>query len=208
MALPYFTDFLESTRANRSPVWMMRQAGRYLLSYQEIRKQHSFWEMVTNPALAAEVTLLPFTVLDVDAAILFSDILTLPYGLGIPIEMVEKKGPQVESPLLSLKDYQMFASYSPEKHTWFVADALSRIREKLSPDVAMIGFSGAPFTVACYLSEEKREKGKGGYLKKWLYESEITWKKAMETFAEATARYLISQIEAGCDVGLSRQGQV
>jgi uroporphyrinogen decarboxylase len=128
---PLLVRHLEGQTEGRFPVWMMRQAGRYLDSYRNLRSQHSFWEMVSTPQLAAQVSLLPVHELPVDAVIFFSDILTLPYGLGIPVEMKESIGPFLENPLRSLKDFEVFETFSAKKHTPYISKALQLIKQQI-----------------------------------------------------------------------------
>ncbi|NBT58770.1 hypothetical protein EBT16_08310 [bacterium] len=155
---PFLVRHLDGKAEGRFPVWMMRQAGRYLDSYRAIRKQHSFWEMVTKPDIAAEVSLLPLSVLPVDAVIFFSDILTLPFGLGLPIEMKESVGPVLEKPLTTREQFSVFESFDAIKHTGYVGEALTRIKKTLSPETALLGFAGAPWTVASYLVEGRSNR--------------------------------------------------
>jgi len=175
---------------------MMRQAGRYLPSYRKIREAHSFWEMVTTPRLAAEVSLLPLDVLSVDAVIFFSDILTLPYGLGIPVEMKESIGPVIPNPLRTLGDFEAFREYEPVKHTAFVNEALGLIRKTLPADKTLIGFAGAPWTVACYLVEGRGKKSFDA-VKEWMERDPRTLAASLRELSAATVRYLKSQVDSG-----------
>ncbi len=155
---PLLLKHLSGEPIGRFPVWMMRQAGRYLPSYQEIRKNHSFWEMVTRPELAAKVSLTPLEYLNVDAIIFFSDILTLPYGLGIDVTMQESVGPVVTKPLRDESAFFQFGNFDPSRHTPFVGEALQNISKEKSPEKTLIGFAGAPWTVGSYLIEGKSSR--------------------------------------------------
>jgi uroporphyrinogen decarboxylase len=190
---------LSNESTGRFPVWMMRQAGRYLPSYQEIRKQHSFWEMVTNPETAAKVSLTPRGVLSVDGIILFSDILTLPYSLSLPVEMREGVGPVVTSPLRDRASFDCFESFNATLHVPYVGDALKRISAVIQGEEALIGFAGAPWTVASYLIEGKANRN-FPCLKKWFYEDQDSLVESLELYAQATAKYLIYQVENGAQV--------
>ncbi len=196
---PLLLRHLAGENVGRFPVWMMRQAGRYLPSYQTVRKQHTFWEMVSQPELAAEVTLQPTRQLPVDAAILFSDILTLPWGMGVPIEMRESIGPVVTEPFKNLADFEKFRDFDASKHTPFVGEALHRVREELAPDKTMIGFAGAPWTVACYLAGTPGKRSFEGLLR-WLHRDPESLAKALDELGQATTRYLVYQIQHGAQM--------
>lgn len=195
---PFLIQHLEGKSGGRFPVWMMRQAGRYLESYRKIRKDFTFWEMVTQPEVAAEVSLLPLAVLPVDAIIFFSDILTLPYGLGLPIEMRESIGPFLEKPLSQRVDFDIFREFQAQQHTEYVGQALQIIKKQLSPDKALLGFAGAPWTVASYLVEGKSNKH-FAQIKGWLYRDPSDLFKALQPLADATVQYLKLQVQSGVD---------
>ena len=196
---PLLLRHLAGENIGRFPVWMMRQAGRYLPSYREVRKQHTFWEMVSKSDVAAEVTLQPARQLPVDAAILFSDILTLPWGMGIPIEMKESIGPVVTTPMKTSAEFQPFRDFSPEKHTPYVGEALRKIRAELPAEKALIGFAGAPWTVACYLAGTPGKRSFEGLLR-WMHRDPESLAKALEDLGHATTKYLAFQIENGAQI--------
>lgn len=196
---PVLLRHLDGEHIGRFPVWMMRQAGRYLPSYRAIREKHSFWEMVTQPEIAAEVSLLPLAELPVDGVIFFSDILTLPYGFGIEVQMQESVGPVVPAPLRTLGAFQRFTGFDPMIHTAFVGKALQGIREKIPAEVALLGFAGAPWTVASYLVEG-RGKTHFEKIKGWMLKSPRELAQALEPLAEATLRYLLYQNKNGAHV--------
>jgi len=177
---------------------MMRQAGRYLASYQAIRQGRTFWEMATNPEIAAKVSLLPLHEFPVDAIIFFADILSLPYGMGVKIEMKESVGPYLENPLTP-SDFAFFQNYDPTFHTGFVGKTLNSIRASLDPEIALIGFAGAPWTVASYLIEGKGSKQ---YLKILgsLFNSRSQFEMALKHLAKATTQYLQYQCEQGAQI--------
>ena len=196
---PYLIRHIQNEKTNRFPVWMMRQAGRYLASYQAIRKEHSFWEMVSTPSLASQVSLLPLNELDVDAVIFFSDILTLPYGMKVPVRMEEKVGPVVETPLTNVKAFELFQDFDFLKNTGFVGEALSMCRKQMDADKTLIGFAGAPWTVATYLVEG-RGKNDFSKIKKWMHEDPESLSMALSHLGKATTQYLIGQKKSGADM--------
>jgi len=193
---PLMMRYLSGEPIGRFPVWMMRQAGRYLPSYRAIREKHSFWEMASKPEVAAEVSLLPLRELPVDAVIFFSDILTLPYGLGLPITMKESVGPITENPLRSFEAFQVFKDFNPSQHTLFVGQALQNIKKELPPEKALLGFAGAPWTVGAYLIEGKANRN-FEHLKAWMHLSPEQLIKCLDLLGEATLRYLEWQHQSG-----------
>lgn len=193
---PLMLRHLSGESIGRFPVWMMRQAGRYLPQYRALRENHSFWEMVTTPKLAIEVSLQPLDVIPVDGVIFFSDILTLPYGFGMEVEMQESIGPVVMNPLRSESAFEVFRDFRPEAHTKFVGEALTGIREKLKPETALLGFAGAPWTVGSYLIEG-RGKTHFAHLKQWLLRDPEGLSRALFPLADATLAYLKYQHSSG-----------
>lgn len=193
---PLLVRCLSGEPVGRFPVWMMRQAGRYLPEYQAVRRRHTFWQMVTRPEVAAEVTTQPVELLGVDAAILFSDILTLPYGLGVNIELKESVGPVVESPFATRRDFDRFAGFSAARHVAFVGEALEAVRRRVPEEIAVLGFAGSPWTVAAYLVEGGASRAFSRLLG-WLHRDEADLAAALEPLAEATASYLEFQIDHG-----------
>lgn len=196
---PFLIRHIQKETTNRFPVWMMRQAGRYLPSYQAVRKQHSFWEMVSTPHLAAQVSLLPMNELDVDAVIFFSDILTLPYGMKVPVRMEEKVGPVVETPLTTTKAFELFQNFDFIKDTGFVGEALSMCRKQMPADKTLIGFAGAPWTVATYLVEG-RGKNDFSKIKTWMHTDPEGLATALSYLGKATTKYLAGQRKSGADM--------
>src|SRR5210317_2516126 len=152
-----------------TPVWMMRQAGRYLPEYREVREQAGdFMSLCQNPELACEVTLQPLRRYALDAAILFSDILTIPDAMGLGLYFSEGEGPRFERPLREEWEIRNLEPIDPNDHLRYVLDAASQIRKALDNEVPLIGFSGSPYTLACYMIE-----GRGGTefheIKRMLY---------------------------------------
>ena len=180
-----------------TPVWLMRQAGRYLPEYRETRgRAGSFLALAKSPALATEVTLQPLERFRLDAAILFSDILTVPDAMGLGLYFADGEGPRFERPL---RDSQAIANLSapdPGRELKYVLDAVSEIRRALGGKVPLIGFSGSPYTLACYMVE-----GGGSddfrNIKTMLYSEPALLHRILEVNARATADYLNAQIEAG-----------
>lgn len=194
---PLLIRHLEGEDTGRFPVWLMRQAGRYMQSYRDIRKDSSFWEMVKSPELAAKVSLLPIEEIGVDAVIFFSDILTPAFGQGLPITMKENIGPVNESPLQGSKDYAVFQEFESKKHTEFVNQALRLIRKQLAPEKALIGFAGAPWTVSAYLGKSGKSFDD---MKAWLYRDPDDLALALGYLGKATRNYLQGQVDAGADM--------
>src|SRR5438876_4563991 len=181
-----------------TPVWLMRQAGRYLPEYRALRARYAFLELCRNPAAAAEVTLQPIERLGVDAAILFADILLLVEPLDRGLEFGKGEGPIIHRPIRSETDVKTLAPIDVDQAVPFVFETVRMVTGALGGRVPLIGFAGAPFTVASYLVEGGPSRD---YLhtKRLMYESPEAWRRLMEILAGATARYLNGQITAGAD---------
>src|SRR5579863_5997539 len=193
--------FLRACRfepVERVPVWIMRQAGRYLPEYQAVRKNHSFLEICKTPEVAAEVSLQPFRVLDVDAVIVFSDILIVAEAMGLPLD-VPDSGPVLSNPVRDLAAVRRLRDFDPERDTRFVGDAIRAICKEAGPTVPVIGFAAAPWTLACYMIEG-RTRGDISHAKEMLREQPEVVRELLERIARATADYLKMQIEAGAAV--------
>ncbi|MFZ5464375.1 MAG: uroporphyrinogen decarboxylase family protein, partial [Pseudomonadota bacterium] len=180
-----------------TPVWLMRQAGRYLPEYNETRRRAgSFLDLCRNPQLATEVTLQPLARYDLDAAILFSDILTVPDAMGLGLYFAEGEGPKFERPLREEWEIRDLAVPDPYTSLRYVMDAVSQIRRALDNSVPLIGFSGSPFTLACYMIE-------GGAsddfrrVKTMLYDRPDLLHHVLDVTARAVTGYLNAQIESG-----------
>ena len=153
--------FLRACRGEilpRVPVWMMRQAGRYLPEYREIRAKHAFLEVCKTPQLAGEVSIQPFRRLGVDAVIVFSDILIPAEAMGLPLELGDA-GPNLPNPVRSKLDVDRLKIFDPEEKTAFLPEAIRRIVKSVGPEVPVLGFAGAPWTLACYMVEGKAKEG-------------------------------------------------
>ncbi len=180
----------------RYPVWLMRQAGRVLPEYRASRaKAGSFFGLLKNPALAAEVTIQPIEILQTDAAIIFSDILVIPEALGLPYEMVEARGPLFPKTIAHEKDLDTL-SLQGISSLDYVYKAITLTTEKLAGEVPLIGFAGAPFTIFCYMTEGKGSKT-FSVAKKMLYTAPALSHKLLQLITEASIIYLKEQVKAG-----------
>ncbi len=181
----------------RTPVWMMRQAGRYLPEYMALRKEAgSFMGLATNPENACEVTLQPLRRYPLDAAILFSDILTVPDAMGLGLYFVTGEGPKFERPVRSQSDLDAIPAIDPEADLTYVMDAVRLIRRELDGQVPLIGFAGSPYTVATYAVEGGGSKS-FPIVKRMLYERPDLMHGLLTKLASATTAYLNAQIAAG-----------
>src|SRR3954451_16995749 len=180
----------------RTPVWFMRQAGRSLPEYRAIRKQHSFFDVAQTPELCAEVTLQPVRRHDVDAAVLFADIMSPVLGMGVGVELVEGIGPVVERPIASRADVDALRTTEPDKR---ILEAIRIVRSELADAKALVGFCGAPFTVAGYLVQGRPSRD-FARTKALMYGEPGTWHVLMDVLADQFARYVAAQVDAGADV--------
>ena len=200
-ALTHKERFLRAVRfepLDRVPVWIMRQAGRYLPEYQAVRAKHTFLEICKTPELASEVSLQPFRILGVDAIIVFSDILIVAEAMGLPLD-VPDSGPVLSNPVRDAAAVDRLRSFDPDLETKFVGDAIRAICKEAGPDVPVIGFAAAPWTLACYMIEG-RTRGDISRAKQMLHEQPQVVRPLLEKIARATAEYLNSQIAAGASV--------
>jgi uroporphyrinogen decarboxylase len=183
----------------RTPVWYMRQAGRSLPEYREIRKRWGLFDVVRRPELCAEVTLQPVRRHDVDAAVMFTDIMFPVLGMGVEVDLVENVGPVVARPIERMADVERLDVPEPEESCPFVLESVRLVRDALRPDQAVIGFCGGPFTVAGYLVEGRptREFVK---VKTMMYREPEVWHALMDKLADAFALYVAGKVGAGADV--------
>ncbi len=180
-----------------TPVWIMRQAGRYLPEYRATRKQAgSFLDLCKNKELACEVTLQPLRRFELDAAILFSDILTIPDAMGLGLYFAEGEGPKFERPLRNAAQIEALGVPDPHQSLAYVTDAVSLIRRELDGRVPLIGFSGSPWTLSTYMVEGGGSK-EYRYIKGMLYENPAALHQLLDKLAQAVTAYLNAQIEAG-----------
>ena len=191
--------FLRACRRQKTPytpIWLMRQAGRYMKEYRALRKKYSFLEMCKNPELAAKVTLQPIEKFKLDAAIIFSDILIPLEPMGVEFEFAKGEGPVFHHPLRERKDVERLRLIEPEEEIPFLMKTIRIVRKELEGKVPLIGFSGAPFTLASYIIE-------GGHSKNYvltkglMYQDRPTWDALMERISEVLIRYLNAQIRSG-----------
>ncbi|MCY3803172.1 MAG: uroporphyrinogen decarboxylase [Gammaproteobacteria bacterium] len=181
----------------RTPLWIMRQAGRYLPEYRATRKRAGgFLTLCKTPELACEVTLQPVERFDLDAAILFSDILTIPDAMGLGLSFSEGEGPWFARPVSSMKDVERIARTRPMEGLGYVCDAVRMVRHELNGRVPLIGFTGSPWTLATYMveGETSREFRK---IKSLLYTQPDILERLLEILSQVTADYLLAQIHAG-----------
>lgn len=191
--------FLRACRGEKTrpvPVWVMRQAGRYLPDYQRVRGEIDFLTLCKTPRLAADVTLQPVDVLGMDAAILFSDILIPVEAMGVGLRFSEGKGPILSPPIRTEKDIKNLHSITPPEDVPFVLETIHILRDELKDKVPLIGFAGAPFTLATYMIEGGSSKN---FLetKKMMFESPELFHRLMNLLTNVTSTYLLGQIEAG-----------
>ncbi len=179
-----------------TPIWMMRQAGRYLPEYREIRSKYSFIEMCKTPELVVEVTLQPIRRFELDAAIIFADILLPLEHMGIDFEFTKDDGPQIKNPVRTKKEVEKMRSFDVEEKMDYLLESIKLVRKELDKKVPLIGFSGAPFTLASYIIE-----GGGSrnyiYTKTMMYTEPDTWHLLMEKLVDMIVQYLNAQIKAG-----------
>lgn len=181
----------------RRPIWLMRQAGRYLPEYRATRaRAGSFMAMCTNPQLACEVTLQPIDRYPLDAAILFSDILTIPHAMDLGLEFEAGEGPKLERPVRTAADVDKLKIPDPAKELRYVIDAVALIRRELRGRVPLIGFAGSPWTVGTYMVEGGGSKT-FGVIKRMMYEAPQVLHRLLEVLAKSTIAYLNAQIAAG-----------
>jgi uroporphyrinogen decarboxylase len=181
----------------RRPIWLMRQAGRYLPEYRATRtRAGGFLEMCTNPQIACEITLQPVNRYPLDAAILFSDILTIPNAMNLGLEFEAGEGPRFERPVRTPADIDKLGVPDPGRELKYVTDAVALVRRELAGRVPLIGFAGSPWTVATYMVEGGSSKT-FGLIKRMMYESPRQLHRLLELLVKATILYLNAQIAAG-----------
>lgn len=183
----------------RPPVWMMRQAGRYLPQYRAVRAKSDFLTMCRTPELAVEVTLQPLELVGVDAAIIFSDILVIPEAMGMVLTLDEGVGPQFPSPIRTADDFARLRGVDPREGLGYVLDALRLARREIDDAVPLIGFAGAPWTLSAYMIEGKGTK-QFAVAKRMLFEQPALAHALLDSLATAVGDYLVAQVEAGAQV--------
>ena len=193
-----FIDACHRRPTDCTPVWLMRQAGRYQPEYRALRKKHSILDLCRTPELAAEVTLLPVSQMDLDAAIIFGDLMLPLPGLGVAFDIVENVGPVIADPLRSEERIRSLRRLEPRRDVGFLLDAISIVRRELKGRVPLIGFGGAPFTLAAYMIEGR---GSRDYreTKKMIFSRPDLFGSLMSHLAREMAVYLEAQVAAGAE---------
>jgi uroporphyrinogen decarboxylase len=199
VAEPLLTRACRREAVERTPVWFMRQAGRSLPEYRELRKKHDLFSIVRQPELCAEVTLQPVRAHDVDAAVMFADIMLPAIGMGVDVELVESVGPVIADPVRTSADVERLAVPDPEDAVPSILEAVRLVRAELPAEKGLVGFAGGPFTVAGYLIEGRptREFQK---TKAVMYGQPEVWHALMDKLADTFSAYLQAKVEAGADV--------
>ena len=200
MNAPVNDRFLKALRrepVDCTPIWLMRQAGRYLPEYRAVRSEAgSFMALATNPELACEVTLQPVRRFDLDAAILFSDILTVPDAMGLGLYFAAGEGPRFEHPVRRRADVERIGIPDPERELAYVTAAMRRVRRELDNRIPVIGFAGSPWTVATYMVEGGASKNYA-VIKAMLYREPALMHELLAKLSRATSLYLAAQVAAG-----------
>jgi len=190
---------LRGEKTERTPVWMMRQAGRYLPDYMKLKEKYSFFERCQTPELATEITIQPVEQVGVDAAIIFSDILVVPQAMGLEVQMVEGKGPFLPAPVKGAADLQRLHLPDVNESLGYVFDALRLTKKTLDGRVPLIGFAGAPWTLLCYMVQGKGSKT-FDEAKAFCYTQPETAHRLLQMITDTTIAYLKGQAKAGADV--------
>lgn len=190
---------LRGEQTERTPVWMMRQAGRYLPEYRVLREKYGFFERCQTPELAAEITIQPVDIVGVDAAILFSDILVVPQAMGLEVQLIESKGPILPEPIKTNADLKRICVPDVHETLQYVFDAVKLIKQELNGRVPLIGFAGAPWTILCYMVQGKGSKT-FDEAKEFCYTQPELAHQFLQMITDTTVAYLKGQVEAGVDV--------
>lgn len=189
---------LKKEKVERPPVWMMRQAGRYLPDYIKLRDKYDFFTRVQTPELACEITLQPVDQIGVDAAIIFSDILVIPQAMGVEVLMEEGKGPSLPKTIQTQKNIDALITKGAEQSLKYVLDALTLTKKELNGRVPLIGFAGAPWTIFCYMIEGKGSKT-WDKAKQFAYTEQELTHQLLQKITDITIDYLKAQVKAGAD---------
>jgi len=193
-----FLDACHHRQPDATPVWFMRQAGRCLAEYRELRKRYDILTMTKTPELCAQVTLMPVKEFGVDAAVLYADIMLPLEGMGVSLEIQPDIGPIIHNPIRTMQDVNALRIIDAEEATPFVMQAIRLVRRELEGKQAVIGFSGAPFTLACYLIEGRPSRDYA-LAKSLMYGQPEIWHALMNKLTGVMSRYLLAQISAGVD---------
>lgn len=196
------SDYLKALRqspTSRTPIWIMRQAGRYLPEYRKLRAEAgSFMNLCTNPELATQVTLQPLERFDLDAAIIFSDILTIPDAMGLGLSFKEGEGPIFKTKIQTPEDINTLLIPEPFEKLSYVLEAIKLTKQYLKPSIPLIGFSGSPWTLACYMIQGQSSKDFAAP-KKMLYQNPALLHRLLQLLTQAVTDYLLAQIQSGVD---------
>jgi uroporphyrinogen decarboxylase len=184
---------------DRTPVWFMRQAGRSLAAYRDLRQRHAILDLAKTPDLCAEVTVMPVKELGVDGAVMFADIMLPLEPMGVDLEIQPEVGPIIHNPIRSAADVAALRLFDPEEGVGFTLEAIRLVRRELAGRAALIGFSGSPFTLACYLIEGRPSRDYAT-AKTFMYAQPAAWHELMEKLSEVIVRYLRAQVVAGAQV--------
>ena len=192
-----FTNACYGNKVPYTPLWIMRQAGRYLPEYRKIRKIHSFHEMMHNPNLMTKVTLQPIQRYDFDAAIMFSDILVIPEAMGFNFKLIEKIGPVFEKPLNEIDEINKI-QIADESYFKNIFNGIKQIRNNLDPSKSLIGFSGAPWTIACYMVEGRPSKDFRN-TRSLMFNNPKSFHTLMESLTKSIISYVTNQVNSGAN---------
>jgi uroporphyrinogen decarboxylase len=194
-----FLDACHLRQPDATPVWFMRQAGRCLAEYRDLRKRYDILTMAKTPELCTQITLMPVKELGVDAAVLYADIMLPLEGMGVSLEIQPDIGPIIHNPIRTMQDVHALHIIDVEESTPFVMQAIRLVHRELEGKQAVIGFSGAPFTLACYLIEGRPSRDYA-LAKSLMYGQPEIWHALMNKLTEVVSRYVLAQISAGVDV--------
>ena len=194
-----FMDACNLREPDATPIWFMRQAGRSLAEYRKIRDKHDILTIAKTPELCTEVTLLPVQILGVDGAVLLADIVVPLEGMGISVELKPDVGPIIHNPVRTMKDVEALRIIDAEESTGYIMQAIRMVRHELEGKQAVIGFSGSPFTLACYIIEGRPTR-EYALAKGMMYGQPEVWHALMSKLTEVVSRYLVAQVKAGADV--------
>ncbi len=195
---PRFLRACRRQPVDTTPVWFMRQAGRYMPEYRALRQNYTLLQLCRTPDLATEVTLQPIRRLDVDAAIIFSDLLLPLEPMGIPFDFVKGEGPSVHAPLRTTADIDRTQVFEPREALDYVLQAIRQVKRELPAHIPLIGFAGAPFTLASYAIEGGHSNN-FALTKALMYQHPAAWHRLCEKLASIVGDYLVAQIDAGVD---------
>ena len=193
-----FLKALRGEKVSRPPVWIMRQAGRYLPDFMSLKRKHDFFTRCQTPELATEITMMPIDQIGVDAAIIFSDILVIPQAMGIHVEMKNNFGPYIESPIQNKSDIDILDVHGVEDKLSYVFDAVRMTRLELNESIPLIGFAGSPWTILCYVVQGSGSKN-FDKAKNFCFKHPDLAHLLLTKITEITTKYLIKKIESGVD---------